>query len=100
MKSKTLLIVALSALSVSSLAFAAESKTQEQFNKLDTNHDGYISQDEAKAQPDLSENYSQADTNKNGQIDESEFSAFETSEMKSTPEQPSESPEQTPSESQ
>ena len=47
------------------------------FSQLDTNHDGYISPDEARANSDLESGFSQADTNKDGEIDQSEFSAFE-----------------------
>jgi len=51
--------------------------TQKTFNSLDTNHDGYISPQEAKADPKLSEQWDSADANGDGKIEESEFSAFE-----------------------
>lgn len=78
MKSKEILIVAAVALLPLSV-YAADytSATKAKFNKLDTNHDGYISQEEAKADSHLSQNWSTADPNNNGKIDESEFSAFE-----------------------
>lgn len=50
---------------------------QESFNSLDTNHDGYISPQEAKADPKLSEQWDSADANGDGKIEETEFSAFE-----------------------
>jgi len=59
----------------------SQDTTQEMFNKLDSNHDGYISQQEAKADKKLTDDWSQVDKNKNGEIDESEFSAFEESQQ-------------------
>lgn len=47
------------------------------FSNLDTNQDGYISQDEAQAHQQLSSNWQDADRNADNQIDQSEFSAFE-----------------------
>lgn len=46
-----------------------------QFNKLDKNHDGKISKEEAGKT--LKKDWSQADANSDGNIDKSEFSAFE-----------------------
>lgn len=51
--------------------------TQAMFDKLDKNHDGYISQEESKADTDLSMHWTAADKNKDGKLEESEFSAFE-----------------------
>jgi Ca2+-binding EF-hand superfamily protein len=53
------------------------STVQESFNSLDTNHDGYISPQEAKANTKLSDQWNTADANGDGKIEESEFSAFE-----------------------
>jgi Ca2+-binding EF-hand superfamily protein len=50
---------------------------QESFKSLDTNHDGYISPQEAKANSKLSDQWNTADANGDGKIEESEFSAFE-----------------------
>ena len=50
---------------------------QEKFKNLDTNHDGYISKEEAAANKWLSKDWSKADTNKDGKLEESEFSALE-----------------------
>lgn len=71
--------------------------TQEMFNKLDTNKDGYISQKEAKADKNLSKDWSKVDSDKKGKIDESQFSAFEESREPS--DMPSESPAQPSEES-
>jgi Ca2+-binding EF-hand superfamily protein len=61
-------------------AYAAQSDTtRENFNKLDANQDGYISQQEAQADKQLTDDWSKADKNQDGQIDISEFSAFEES---------------------
>lgn len=48
------------------------------FKALDTNADGSISQQEAKASKGVSENYAALDRNKDGTLDAAEFSAFET----------------------
>ena len=72
-----LLVVAVALLPLSVSAAGYSSATQEKFNKLDTNHDGSISQDEAKMDKRLSQDWSAADTNRNGMVEESEFSAFE-----------------------
>ena len=78
MKLKEILLVIVVALIPQSV-IAAEGQTisQYKFNRLDTNHDGVISRDEAKADATLSQEWSKADTNKDGKIEESEFSAFE-----------------------
>lgn len=55
------------------------------FQSLDTNHDGYISPDEAKADPQLADNFRQADQNADVQIDQSEFSAFEEAQPHMSP---------------
>jgi len=77
MKLKGILIVTAAILPLSVYAAEYTSATQEKFNKLDTNHDGYISKEEAKADSHLSQNWSTVDPNNNGKISESEFSAFE-----------------------
>jgi len=72
-----LIIAAITLLPMGVSAAEGHDTTKAMFNKLDTNHDGYISQDESKADADLSRNWSTADTNKDGKLEESEFSAFE-----------------------
>jgi sporulation protein YlmC with PRC-barrel domain len=59
--------------------------TQLSFQDLDTNNDGYISQEEAANDPALADNFSQADQNSDDQIDQSEFSAFEESQPGMSP---------------
>lgn len=51
---------------------------QRRFNVLDTNGDGFISEQEAKAQQQLLEEWKKADLNSDGKIDQSEFSVFDT----------------------
>ncbi|MBI5460571.1 MAG: hypothetical protein HY941_00110 [Gammaproteobacteria bacterium] len=48
------------------------------FQTLDTDANGYISQEEAAANPDISTRWMNLDTDKNNVLDKSEFSAFET----------------------
>ena len=59
--------------------------TKLSFQDLDTNKDGYISQQEAANDPALSSNFTKADQNADDQIDQSEFSAFEESQTSMTP---------------
>jgi len=88
MKKKDFLIVVAAMLPLS--VFAAGNPTvQESFNKLDSNQDGYISQQEAQADKQLTEDWSKVDTNKDGKIEESEFSAFEESMGSGSGEMPS-----------
>ncbi|MCB1675662.1 MAG: hypothetical protein KDI01_05195 [Halioglobus sp.] len=50
------------------------------FSALDTNNDGYVSEDEAKSEADserLTEKWDTLDTNHDGRLDESEFARFE-----------------------
>jgi hypothetical protein len=55
-----------------------KSTTQDSFNKLDKDKDGYISQQEAKDNKKLTEQWDTVDADANGQLEMSEFSAFET----------------------
>ena len=48
------------------------------FSKLDANHDGKISKQEAAADPALEAHFSQADTNQDGALEQGEFAAMET----------------------
>jgi sporulation protein YlmC with PRC-barrel domain len=52
---------------------------QASFQELDTNSDGYLSQQEAESDQQLADNWKKADQNNDNQIDRSEFSAFEMS---------------------
>ena len=69
------LLAALTLITVSGFAWAgADTAT---FQKLDANHDGQISRDEAKQSPEVNKNFNQADANKDGKLDAAEFSALE-----------------------
>ncbi len=54
---------------------AHEKQRDEHWKKLDTNGDGKISRDEAKASPRLAEHFDQIDTNKDGFITPDELKA-------------------------
>jgi hypothetical protein len=45
------------------------------FDKLDTNHDGKLSQEEAQAQPTVAMNFASADTDHDGTLSKEEFLA-------------------------
>ncbi len=47
------------------------------FNKLDTNHDGYISESEAAVDPALRDQFVGLDMNGSGKINFAQYSAFE-----------------------
>lgn len=72
------------------------------FSDLDSNRDGYLTEDEARNRIDLLDNWQRADSNQDGQIDRSEFAAFEVDESSKTPshEEPMPGNEQSPSGSQ
>jgi hypothetical protein len=69
------LLTALALTAVSGLAWAGSGKVS--FEDLDTNHDGQISQDEAKKAPEIAKKFVQADTNHDGKLDAAEFAALE-----------------------
>ena len=58
---------------------------QQRFEAIDTNGDGYISEQEAQAQQRLLDSWGDVDLNSDGKIDQSEFSAFETEEVEGNP---------------
>jgi len=78
-KKDFMVLAAVALLPLGAYAAGSSSTMQENFNKLDTNQDGYISQQEAQADKQLTQDWSKADSNQDGQIDQSEFSAFEES---------------------
>lgn len=43
------------------------------FHRLDANHDGFVSRDEAKQNPAVAAVFDQADMNKDGKLDEDEY---------------------------
>jgi Ca2+-binding EF-hand superfamily protein len=57
----------------------ATSEEQQEFNKLDKNHDGSISRAEAKGS-EHEKDFSKFDKNKDGKLSKQEFSAAEKSE--------------------
>jgi len=77
MKIRSFLIVAAVMFPLSIYA-GDKSTTQDSFNKLDKDKDGYISQQEAKGDKKLLEQWDVVDADANGQLEMSEFSAFET----------------------
>jgi len=62
------------------------------FEETDTNSDGYISKQEAKAYKDLHSKWAKVDTNKDGRADIDEFTRFESTGRFEPPED-SETPE-------
>jgi len=78
MKTREMLIAVIVALcTFSAYAVEPDNPVKQQFNKLDTNHDGYISKEEANADSQLTDDWENADTNSDGKINAAEFSAFE-----------------------
>ncbi|WP_428604241.1 hypothetical protein [Sedimenticola sp.] len=68
------LITVLFASMAAAAVIAAENKVDV---VLDTDNNGTLSQEEAKAIPGLSEQWEQLDVNKDGQLDPAEFAKFE-----------------------
>lgn len=76
------LIIGLGLLLLCLPAFSGDNPEQEKFNRLDTNKDGYVSLEEATGNHDMLSKWTDIDKNSDGQLEYSEFSAFETMEMK------------------
>ena len=77
MRKKASFIIAVASAIVLSTAPAAAEEYVQTFEAIDVDGDGYISVEEAKVRPDLSENLQASDTNKDGKLNSAEFSAFE-----------------------
>ncbi len=80
MNKRLMVLIAASVFATASVAadsMDSSTKYDKQFNKLDKNHDGKISKDEAKANKTLKKDWSAADADSDGTITKSEFSAFE-----------------------
>ncbi len=56
-------------------------KLENQFNRLDTNHQGYLTPSEAAKDSDLSQNFNQADADKDGKVTLSEYVKYEETKM-------------------
>jgi Ca2+-binding EF-hand superfamily protein len=54
---------------------------QKAFSRLDTNHDGKISRNEAKNDPTLAAKFSNVDKDGNKAVDEGEFAQFEAQDQ-------------------
>lgn len=71
---KTLLIGASAmALAIGSAFADDKAKNDPGFNALDTNHDGYLSRAEAKANPELFKQFKAADKNGDGKLSRTEY---------------------------
>ncbi|MFN2308617.1 MAG: hypothetical protein ABR553_02620 [Gammaproteobacteria bacterium] len=62
---------------ISGNAVQADDTSSSLFQNLDADANGYISEQEAAANPDLHARWQELDADKNNQLDVSEFSAFE-----------------------
>lgn len=58
-------------------------KEQQAFSQIDSNHDGKISQEEAKTYADLANKFASVDSNHDNAVDEAEFARFEADSGKS-----------------
>jgi Ca2+-binding EF-hand superfamily protein len=70
-----LLLIGVSALALGTGAAlgADKAKSDPGFNKLDANHDGYLSRAEAAKNPHLVKNFKQADKNGDGKLSRTEY---------------------------
>ena len=74
MKHLKLMLAGASALALlAGNASAARPANDPGFNKLDANHDGYLSRTEAAKNPDLAKNFKQADKNGDGKLSRTEY---------------------------
>ena len=74
MKHLKLMLAGASALAlVAGNAYADRPANDPGFNKLDANHDGYLSRTEAAKNPELRKNFKQADKNGDGKLSRTEY---------------------------
>jgi EF hand len=67
---KTLISATVATLLVAGTALAADAP---EFAALDTNHDGYVSKEEASTSPAIMELFTNVDANKDGKLSSSEY---------------------------
>lgn len=82
MKRKWIFSVVAAGFAGAALAGAGSGNMQQQsadqmYNQLDANGDGYISPDEAAANPQLAEKFKSLDANEDNRLDQGEFAQFE-----------------------
>lgn len=65
---------------VSALAGTRSVVVERNFENLDTNNDGHLTQQELEVAPELSARWEEFDEDGNSRLDQGEFSAFETYE--------------------
>jgi hyperosmotically inducible protein len=72
---RTMTIALAATLAGAGVAYAAGSQeaASPDFNRLDTNHDGYVSRDEAKPLRGFDQAFTEADDNRDGKLDAAEF---------------------------
>jgi hypothetical protein len=58
-----------------------ESQVESQFNRLDTKHQGYLTESDASKDKNLSKNFSQVDNDKDGKITLFEYKVYEEISM-------------------
>jgi EF hand domain-containing protein len=58
---------------------SSSSSSDDHFSRLDTNHDGFVSRDEARSDPALTRDWSKIDTDHDNKISRSEFDAHSSS---------------------
>ncbi len=81
MKTKWILSVVAAGFASAALAGAGsdgmKQSADEMYKQLDANGDGYISVDEATANPQLAEKFKSLDANSDNRLDQGEFAQFE-----------------------
>ena len=73
MKARMLIIGAAALALGAGSALAERPKSDPGFNKLDKNHDGYLSRVEAAKNPELGKNFKAADKNGDGKLSRTEY---------------------------
>ena len=88
MKAKWIISVVAAGFASAALAGAGsdgmKQSADEMYNQMDANGDGYISVDEATANPQLAEKFKSLDTNSDNRLDQGEFAQFEAQKGESS----------------